>query len=160
MAGKRINSKAPLTAAEKQKRHREKKAAEEKQSDDELLSKMREVFISDIYKLSLDEFRELVKRAYSRNRTPDRVTLKELSEMSGISVYELKKLEAQGVIKPEPDNGLSDIDLSFIGLTEDEFLRLVKYLDTPMTRQELSTAANIPMHKIERLEKLGIFKAP
>jgi DNA-binding Xre family transcriptional regulator len=158
MAGKRINETAPLTAAEKQKRHRGKKEAEEKQSEDCLLSKLRETFISDIYKLSLEELRELIKKAYSRNSYPDYVTLKELSALLGISVYELNKLKDQGVISPIEDNGLSDIEpfISFSGLTEDEFLRFVKYLDKPITMQELSTSADIPMHKLERLKKIGL----
>jgi hypothetical protein len=159
MAGKRINKSAPLTAAEKQKRYRGKKAAEENQAEDIFLSKLRETFISDIYKLSLDELIALMRKANSRKSCPEYVTLKELSELSGISVYELKKLEARGVIKPETDNGLSDIDLSLIGLTEEEFLRFVKYLDKPLTLKELSTAANIPMHKLERMDKMGLFRA-
>jgi hypothetical protein len=158
MAGKRINGEAPLTAAEKQKRHRGKKAAEEKQSEEYCLSKLRETFISDIYKLSLDELLELMRRANRRDRFPDRVTLKELAELSGISVYELKKLEVQGVIKPIEDNDLSDIDLSIIGLTEDEFLRFVNYLDKPLTLWELSSSTSIPMHKLERMERMGLFK--
>jgi hypothetical protein len=160
MAGKRINGKASLTAAEKQSRYRQKKAETGKQSDDKMLSKMREVFISDIYKLSLDEFRELIKKVYGRNNYPDRVTLKELSAMSGISVYELEKLKAQGVIEPIKENDLSDIEPMrlFIGLTESEFLSFTKCcLDTPMTMQEMSATANIPMYKLERMEKMGMF---
>ena len=129
-------------------------------SEEYCLSKLRETFISDIYKLSLEELRELIKKAYSRNSYPDHVTLKELSALLGISVYELNKLKDQGVISPIEDNGLSDIEpfISFSGLTEDEFLRFVKYLDKPITMQELSTAANIPMYKLERLEKIGLIK--
>jgi DNA-binding Xre family transcriptional regulator len=160
MAGKRINETAPLTAAEKQKRHRVKKAVEEKQSEDYLLSKLRETFISDINELTLAELRKLIKKVYSRNSCPERVTLKELSEMSGISVYQLNKLKAQGIIKPVEDNDLSDIEplISFSGLTEDEFLRLLKYLDKPITMSDLSTSASIPMRKLERLERMGLFK--
>jgi hypothetical protein len=157
MAGKRINEAAPLTAAEKQKRHREKKTAEGKKSEDRILTKMREVLIDDISKLDLAELRAFIKKAYAKNTAPDRVTIKELSGMLGISVYELKKLEAQGVISPAPENGLSDeIDLQFMGLTENEFLSLLQYLDKPMTKKELSNAANIPMFKLDRLERLGL----
>jgi DNA-binding Xre family transcriptional regulator len=158
MAGKRINKAVPLTAAEKQKRHREKKAAEKKQADDDFLSKLRETFISDIYELSLDEFIELMRKAKSRNSFPKRVTLKEISALSGISMYELNKLAAQGVIEPIADNDLSDIDLSLIGLTEDEFLRFVKYLDKPLTLRELSNKANIPMYKLERMKKMDLLE--
>jgi hypothetical protein len=160
MAGKRINNESPLSAAEKQKRHREKKAAEEKQSADDLLSRIRELFIEDIYKLSLDELRVLIKKVYSRNNYPERVTLKELSEMSGISMYELNKLKDQGVIKPIEDNGLSDIEpmIAFCGLTNGEFLRFVNYLDKPITMRELSTSADIPMHKLERIKRMGLFR--
>jgi hypothetical protein len=158
MAGKRINSKAPLTAAEKQKRYREKREAEENEAEDIFLSKLRKTFIGDINKLSLDELIALMRKANSRNSCPEYVTLKELSELTGISVYELKKLKAQGVIKPEADNGLAGADLSLIGFTEEEFLCFVKYLDTPLTLKELSTAANIPMHKLERMEKMGFFR--
>jgi len=161
MAAKRINKAAPLTPAEKQKRHREKKADEEKQNDDDLLSKMREVFIDDIYKLSLDEFRELIKKVYSP-RTSGLVTLKELAEMVGISMYEANKLVDQGVLQPEPDNKLTDDEfaiIKFAGLTEDEFIRFLHYLGKPMTMQELSTSANIPMYKLERMDKMGLLYA-
>jgi len=159
MAGKRINKTAPLSAAEKQKRHREKKAEEKRSADDVFLSKMRETFISDINKLSLDELMALMRKAYSKKSSiPDRVTLKELSEMTGVSVYELKKLEAQGVIEPIKENGLEGADLSIIGLTEDEFMRFVKYLDTPLTLKELSAKAEIPLYKLERMDKMGFFR--
>jgi len=161
MAAKRINKAAPLSAAEKQKRHREKKAVEEKQSDDIILEKLREVFIEDIYKLSLAEFRELIKKVYSP-RTPGLVTLKELAGMMGISMYEANKLVAQGVFEPVPENRLSEDEFSmikFAGLTEDEFLRFIHYLDKPITMQELSVSANIPMYKLERMDKMGLFHA-
>jgi hypothetical protein len=44
-----------------------------------------------------------------------------------------------------------------MGLTEEEFMRLVHYLDKPMTKRELIEATNIPTHKFERLKKLGLF---
>jgi len=159
MAGKRINDTAPLTAAEKQKRHREKKAAAVKQTEDQQLEKLREFFISEIYKLSYNELLALMRKAYSRSSEPDRVTIKELSALSGVSVYELNKLTDQGVIKPIDDNDLSDIEpgLAMLGLTEDEFRRFIHYLDQPMTLKELSTSANIPMHKLERMDKMGVF---
>ena len=163
MARKRINGNAPLTAAEKQKRYREKKAAEEKQEDDRRLERMREVLIEDLYKLSLEEMRALIKKIYSPS-VPDMVSLEELSEMTGISKYELKKLEAQGVIKPSEDNGLADIglDLGFLGLTEDEFIRFVRCVDddNPKTTKEIFAAAEIPLHKAERVERIFFGKKP
>ena len=161
MAGKRIKEAAPLTAAEKQKRHREKKATEKKQSEDQRLTKLRDYFISEINKLSFDELIVLMRKAYStREPNPDHVTIKELSEMTGISVYELHKLEEKGVIKPVEDDDLSDVDLGLLGLTEDEFLRFVKFAEKPaMPIKEFSTAVNIPLHKLERLEKMGLLYA-
>jgi hypothetical protein len=102
MPGKRIKEIAPLTAAEKQKRYRDNKADAEKQSDNELLSKMRAVLIEDINNFSLEELQAVIKRIYARDRMPDLMTLKELSKLSGLSDYEVKKLAAEGVIQPEP----------------------------------------------------------
>jgi len=156
MAAKRINKSAPLTAAEKQKRYREKQAAEDKKEDDRILKNMREVLIEDINKLSLEELRALIKKIYSPAGMDRLVSLEELSRDTGISLHELKKLEAQGVIEPVKDNGFPEnFCPEFFGLTEDEFFLFVQQLDDEgQTYEQISKKTGIPMYKLNRVKRL------
>ena len=101
MAGKRVNSEAPLTAAEKQKRYRQKKEDEEKKGIKLLVDHFREKLHVYIDGLSDDGISDLCKLIIHGGEAP--VTLKEISEMTGISMYELNKLESKGVISPISD---------------------------------------------------------
>jgi hypothetical protein len=105
MAGKRINNKAPLTGAEKQKRYRIKKNEEEAVAREAALAgmekEMRRLLIEHINELNRSELFCFYDRAASPEKYMNRyVTLEELSELIGIPLYELKKLEKQGVISP------------------------------------------------------------
>jgi hypothetical protein len=97
MAGKRINSKAPLTAAEKQSRYRQKQQEEKQSERDEVTEGLRAALKAWINGQPYEKLLELAEYIFYGDKT---VTLKELSEMSGLSIYELKKLESQGVISP------------------------------------------------------------
>jgi hypothetical protein len=165
MAGKRINKAAPLSAAEKQKRHRVKQAEEKTAATAGRVEKLRELFIKEIQELSPEALMELIRLKDNPPKYRQAVTLKELSEITGLSMYELNKLEAQEVIKPiEPadPSGLTKDEISRIeqtGITKDEFLRLIKFCGQEMTLPELSKQANIPLHKLEKLDGMGLFQA-
>jgi DNA-binding transcriptional MerR regulator len=159
MAGERINKAAPLTASEKQKRYRGKKADEKRAAIEDHINRLRELFIEEIRELPPDELLKLIKLKDNPPEYPEGVTLKELSKILGISMYELKKLEAQGIIEPiktADPSGLTEDEISRIkesGLTKDEFLRLIQFLDQEMTLSELSKKANIPLRKIEEFDR-------
>ncbi|MCL1812986.1 MAG: hypothetical protein FWG29_05640 [Treponema sp.] len=110
MAGKRINPEAPLTGAEKQKRYRQKikdgEAAEEEAGLAKLEALCREVLVEYIDGLDRGEFFTVYDRLSNPENYVKRfVSLEELSELSGIDVKDLKKLEKQGVISPvDPSN--------------------------------------------------------
>ena len=109
MAGKRVNKESPLTAAEKQKRYRQKKEDEETAMKNQAAKQLREKLHAYIDKLPAENIFELCNYiCYNGNQT---VSMKGLSEMTGISMYELKKLESQGVISP-----ISDYDLDMAAL--------------------------------------------
>lgn len=163
MAQKRINEAAPLTAAEKQKRHREKQAEEKQTAADKQTERLREQFKKEIDALSPDQLMKLIDLHDHPPKYPDYVTLKELSAMTGISLYELKKLEAEGVIEPVHPSGLTKKEAADIeqktGLTAAEFSRLVNFLDTNITLPELSKAANIPLRKLEKMDReIGLYQ--
>lgn len=166
MAGKRINSEAALTAAEKQKRLRDRKKAEEQAAADAKTERLRELFLEEIKNLPPDELLSLI----NLKDNPDKkylepVTMKEICAMTGISEYEFKKLERQGVITPIKTNpyGLTDDEIKGIektGLTPDEFIRLLQFCDTKITLPELSEKANIPLRKLEKMDsEMGLFHA-
>ena len=90
MAGKRINKEAPLTAAEKQKRYRENKK-------DDIDERFRNWFYAWMDELTTEELKIISKHIIEPEPL---VPLKDISEATGISMYELKKLESQGVINP------------------------------------------------------------
>jgi DNA-binding transcriptional MerR regulator len=163
MAGKRINSAAPLSDAEKQKRHRQKKIDEKNAAYEEQTNRLRELFIKEIQELSPDELIELIKRKDNPLKFPETVTMKEFCKLAGITEYEFKKLERQGVIEPIKENpyGLTDDEISGIektGLTVNEFMRLLQFTDQLISLPELSEKANIPLRKLERLESEGLFQ--
>jgi hypothetical protein len=160
MSGKRVNKAAPLTAAEKQKRYREKKEAEEQAAADEHIEWVRKRFIEEIRELPQDELLKLINLKENPPEYPDLMTREELRSSLGISEYEFKKLESKGVIepvKPADPPGLTEDEISRIertGLTKYEFLRLLQFLDQEITLPELSKKANIPLLKLEEFDKL------
>ena len=165
MAGKRINKTAPLTAAEKQQRHRDKQAAEKQTASDDRNERLREQFIKEINELSPDQLMKLIELHDNPPEYPQTVTMKEFCTLTGISEYEFKKAEAMGYIKPtEPahPSGLTKKEIANIerttGLTVDEFLRLLIFCDRPITLPELSKAAGIPLHKLEKMDADGVFQ--
>jgi DNA-binding transcriptional MerR regulator len=167
MAGKRINKLAPLTAAEKQKRHREKKADEKNAATDDKINRLRELFIEEIKKLPPDELLKLINLKDNPPKYPDLLTMKEICALAGISEYEFKKLEREGVITPEEDDpysraGFTKAEISRIeektGLTKDEFLCFLQSCEEPMTLSERSKKTNIPLRKLEEMDRRGIFK--
>jgi hypothetical protein len=132
---------------------------------DKQIERLRELFIDEIKNLPADELLNLI----SLKDNPDKkylepVTMKEICSMTGISEYEFKKLERQGVIKPIKTNpyGLTDDEVDKIektGLTVDEFIRLLQYTDQKITLPELSEKANIPLRKLEKMDsEMGLFQ--
>jgi hypothetical protein len=166
MARKRIYKSAPLTSAEKQKRYRDKQEAEKQIAADKRTERLREQFIKEINELSPDQLMKLIELHDNPPEYPQNVTMKEFCALTGISEYEFKKLEAQGVIKPiEPahPSGLTKKEIANIkissGLTADEFLRFVKTCEKPMTLPERAKVTNIPLRKLERMEADGFFQS-
>ena len=163
MAGKRINKSAPLTSAEKQKRHRDKQAAEKQTAADKQTERLREQFKKEVDELSPDQLMKLIDLHDNPPEYPQNVTMKEFCALTGVTEYEFKKLEAQGIIKPiEPTHpsGLTKKEIANIerttGLTADEFLHFIKFCEKPMTLPELSKAANIPLRKLEKMNENGM----
>jgi hypothetical protein len=164
MARKRINGTAALTAAEKQKRHREKQAAEKLTAAEDRTERLRKQFVEEINELPPEQLMKLIELHDNPPKYPDKVTMKEFCAITGISEYEFKKLEAQGVIEPIESahpSGLTKKEIANIerstGLTADEFLRFLPFCGKEnMTMQELSKAANIPIRKLEHMDALGI----
>jgi len=151
MAGKRINKSAPLTSAEKQ-------TAADKQTE-----RLREQFKKEVDELSPDQLMKLIDLHDNPPEYPQNVTMKEFCALTGVTEYEFKKLEAQGIIKPiEPTHpsGLTKKEIANIerttGLTADEFLHFIKFCEKPMTLPELSKAANIPLRKLEKMNENGM----
>ena len=156
MARKRIGAEA-LTAAEKQKRHREKKADEENAAIEEQTIGLRKFFHTYLDQLSDEEFTEVFYTVINGGKKL--VTLKKLSELTGVSEYELKKMEARGFISQavkDREGLFTDHELSQLkknGITPDQFLRLAKCHDKEFTYKELSDFTGIPVSKLEAMQK-------
>ena len=123
MAGKRINKEAPLTAAEKQKRYRQKREEELKEAKaQEMDEKIRELKFGLMARINAtDDYDTLYNIAYYiiRGKPYNRVSENELKQMLGISDYEFDKLVRQGVIEPDSEKDIErDTKLTFAELLE------------------------------------------
>jgi len=154
MAGKRINDTAPLTAAEKQKRHREKIAGEKKAAGDEQIAGIRSFFHKYLDQLSDEEFTELFYTAM--NGGVKLLSKNEICSMLNLSDYEWKKLERNKVVEPIGDNSSSFTDgelqrLKEIGITPDQMIRLCKCTDKEFTPKEVSAFTGIPIVTLKKI---------
>ena len=154
MARKRLNQSAPLTAAEKQKRHRQKIADERKSEVDEQIAGLRSFFHSYLDQLPDDEFTELF---YSAMNGGEKLMGKdEICSLMKLSDYEWKKLERNEVVKPVDDNsslfsGRELQRLQEIGITPDQMIRLCHCADKQFTPKELAAFTGIPIKKLAEI---------
>jgi hypothetical protein len=154
MARKRLNKSAPLTAAEKQARHRQKIAEEKKSEVDEQTTGLRSFFHKYLDQLSDDEFTELF---YSAMNGGEKLMSKnEICSLMNLSDYEWKKLERNEVVKPVDDNsslfsGRELQRLQEIGVTPDQMVRLCHCTDKEFTPKEVSAFTGIPIATLKKL---------
>ena len=155
MARKRLNKSAPLTAAEKQARYRQKIADEKEAAIDEQTAGLRAFFHTYLDQLTDEEFTDLFYTAM--NGGEKLMSKKEISDLMNLSDYEWKKLERNGVLKPaESDNSAlftsSEIlHLQKMGITPDQFIRLLKCTEKSFTNKELSAFTGIPIKTLEQM---------
>jgi hypothetical protein len=154
MAGKRLNKSAPLTAAEKQARHRQKIAEEKRTAVDEQTAGLRAFFHSYLDQLSDDEFTDLFYAAM--NGGEKLMSKKEICDLMNLSDYEWKKLERNKAVEPAGDNsslftGKELLRLQEIGITPDQMIRLCHCTDKSFTNKELSAFTGIPIKTLEKM---------
>jgi len=156
MAGKRINKAAPLTAAEKQARYRQKIADEEKATTDERIAGQRTFFHKYIDQMPDDEFLDLMYAAL--NGGEKLMDKKEIYNLMNLSDYEWKKMERAGVFENSKAKDNSDLfsaserlRLQEMGITPDQFIRLLKCTGKSFTHKELSAFTGIPIKILEQM---------
>jgi hypothetical protein len=98
MPGKRIKEKAPLTAAEKQSRYRQKKNSENQTRHEENIETIRQMLHTVIDKMPENRLIIFCNKLTQTNHLLDEDTLK---SMIDLPENEFKKLIKLGVITPE-----------------------------------------------------------
>ena len=154
MAGKRLNKSAPLTAAEKQARHRQKIAEGKRTAIDEQTAGLRAFFHKYLDQLSDDEFTDLFYTAM--NGGEKLMSKNEICALMNFTDYEWKKLERNNILKPADDNsslfsGRELLRLQEIGITPDQMIRLCHCTDKSFTPKELSAFTGIPIKKLQEI---------
>ena len=153
MARKRLNKSAPLTAAEKQARHRQKIAEEKKSEVNEQTAGLRAFFHSYLDQLSDEEFTDLFYTAM--NGGEKFMSRKEIAELTNLSDYELKKLENAGVLKTDVNSDLfTDFEIQRckeLGITPDQLIRLAKCTGKKFTMKEISAFTGLPVKKLQEI---------
>ena len=111
MANKRINSKEPLTAAEKQSRYRGKINDEKQLRHDENIQMIRDMLHAMIDKMPEKRLIMFCNKLTQTNRYADGlVDDDQLKRLTGLSDKELAKLVKNGVIAPEEPAELNTQD--------------------------------------------------
>jgi len=98
MANKRINSEAPLTAAEKQNRYRQKVKEEKRAVYEENMDTIRQLLHSCIDKMSEQR---LIIFCNKLTETNNLASEREMCETLGISVEEFRKVAKKANVFPE-----------------------------------------------------------
>jgi len=154
MARKRLNQSAPLSAAEKQARHRQKIAEEKRTAIDEQTAGLRAFFHKYLDQLSDDEFTDLF---YSAMNGGEKLMGKnEICSIMNLTDYEWKKQERNKVVEPVGDNsslftGRELLRFQEIGVTPDQMILLFHCTDKDFTPKEVSAFTGIPIATLKKI---------